>query len=249
MKRLAVLNSNTLKIIAAITMLIDHVGVVLFPQYEIFRIIGRISFPIYAFMIAEGCRRTRNKLKHFLMIFGLGVICQVVFQMATGVEYMGILITFSASIILINLLLDFKKQVYHGKWYFAALTGLLFALLVVLAVIITQRVEFDYGIIGILCPPLLTVPSIADRGDGKPGIVARIIDSNVTRVLLLAACMIGIAFSTRETLPLYSLLSVPLLLMYSGKRGKLKLKWFFYVFYPVHLVVIAGIEYLISRTA
>ena len=57
------LSGNALKIIGAITMLIDHMGVVLFPGIAILRIIGRISFPIFAFMIAEGCRYTKNKLK------------------------------------------------------------------------------------------------------------------------------------------------------------------------------------------
>ncbi len=79
------LNGNTLKFIACITMLIDHVGLILFPQFAIFRILGRISFPLFAFMIAEGCRYTKNKLKHFLMIFGLGILCQLAY-VATDVE-------------------------------------------------------------------------------------------------------------------------------------------------------------------
>ena len=60
-----ILNRNVLKIIALITMLIDHIGLVFFPGIEIFRIIGRISFPIFAFMIAEGCEHTENKKKYF----------------------------------------------------------------------------------------------------------------------------------------------------------------------------------------
>ena len=92
MKRIAVLNSTALKIIAAITMLVDHLGVIIFPQYVVFRVIGRISFPLYAFMIAEGCRYTRNRLRHFLIIFGLGSLFQLVFWLVTRVEYMGILI-------------------------------------------------------------------------------------------------------------------------------------------------------------
>ena len=58
------LNGNTLKIIAAITMLIDHTGFLLFPQSVVLRVIGRLAYPIYAFMIAEGCRHTRNKLRY-----------------------------------------------------------------------------------------------------------------------------------------------------------------------------------------
>ena len=44
----------------------------------------------------------------------------------------------------------------------------------------------------------------------------------------------------------YSLLALPLLLLYSGKRGKANLKYFFYIFYPVHLVVLQGIDMLLG---
>ena len=69
---LPLLSGNGLKLVAALTMLIDHVGMLLFPQVLLLRIIGRLAFPIYAFMIAEGCRYTKNKLRYFLMVFLLG---------------------------------------------------------------------------------------------------------------------------------------------------------------------------------
>ena len=58
-------------------MAFDHIGVALFPKVAILRYIGRLAFPIFAFMIAEGAKYTRNKVKYFLMIFIIGVICQV----------------------------------------------------------------------------------------------------------------------------------------------------------------------------
>ena len=65
--RICVLSGNMLKIIAAVSMFIDHMGAVLFPGVMIFRILGRIAFPIFAFMIAEGCRYTKNRIKYFLL--------------------------------------------------------------------------------------------------------------------------------------------------------------------------------------
>ena len=65
--RLRIFSSSTLKLLACLFMLIDHAGLLLFPRYKIFRIIGRLAFPIFAYLIAEGCRYTRNKLKHFLL--------------------------------------------------------------------------------------------------------------------------------------------------------------------------------------
>ena len=55
-----ILSSSALKLLACGFMLIDHVGVRLFPDVLILRIIGRLAFPIFAFFIAEGCRYTRK---------------------------------------------------------------------------------------------------------------------------------------------------------------------------------------------
>ena len=65
-----ILSGNMLKILGAVFMLIDHIGVVFFPEVKILRILGRISFPIFAFMIAEGCRYTRNKLRYLRDVGG-----------------------------------------------------------------------------------------------------------------------------------------------------------------------------------
>ena len=56
------LTGNLLKLIAMLTMTIDHIGVILLPQYRILRIIGRLTMPIYAFMIAEGCHYTHRDI-------------------------------------------------------------------------------------------------------------------------------------------------------------------------------------------
>ena len=65
MKKIRFLSGNMLKVIAAITMTVDHIGVIFFPSSNILRIIGRIAFPIFAFMIAEGCKYTKNKFRYF----------------------------------------------------------------------------------------------------------------------------------------------------------------------------------------
>ena len=68
MKKYEILNGNALKIIALISMIIDHVGVMLFPYELWLRCLGRISLPIFAYMVAEGCQYTRNMKKYFLRI-------------------------------------------------------------------------------------------------------------------------------------------------------------------------------------
>ena len=78
------LSGNALKIIALISMTVDHVGVMLFPNTEIFRIIGRIAMPIFAFMIAEGCYYSKHKLRYFSLVLSIGVICVLVFYFFLG---------------------------------------------------------------------------------------------------------------------------------------------------------------------
>ena len=86
------LSSNVLKILGAIFMLLDHVGYVLLPYNSFLRAIGRLAFPIFAYMIAEGCRYTKNKLKYFLTVFILGALCQIVYYLYEGDLYLSILI-------------------------------------------------------------------------------------------------------------------------------------------------------------
>lgn len=55
------LNSLHLKLLAVVTMLIDHMGFTLFPHAVWMRAVGRLAFPIFCFLIAEGCAHTRDK--------------------------------------------------------------------------------------------------------------------------------------------------------------------------------------------
>ena len=100
-EKLNILSSSALKLMACVFMLIDHVGVRLFPGVLLLRIIGRLAFPIFAFMIAEGCKYTRNKLRYFLQLFGLALGCQIVYFIADGSMYLSVLFTFSLSVLTI----------------------------------------------------------------------------------------------------------------------------------------------------
>ena len=57
-----------MKLIALITMIIDHIGAILFPEIRLLRIIGRIAFPIYAYLIGEGCIYSKNKLQYLAKV-------------------------------------------------------------------------------------------------------------------------------------------------------------------------------------
>ena len=100
------MSGNKLKIIACITMLIDHIGFLLFPKVMLLRYIGRISLPLFAFLIAEGCLHTRSKLRYFLSIFSMAIFCQSVYVIEDLLDgrisslYLNILFTFAFSILI-----------------------------------------------------------------------------------------------------------------------------------------------------
>ena len=242
-KKFGILTGNMIKIIAAVTMLVDHVGV-LFPSLGIeLRIIGRVSMPLFAFMISEGARYTKNKLKYFSLIAGLATACQLVYWFAMEDLYMSILVTFSISIILIYAL-RFVKWAYlsGGGNTLAKITSpLLFAGLVTLAYFATVWLEIDYGFIGIITPVCASILDL--RGLEIPDRI-RWIDNLYFRVLLMAVPMI-IRCLIEGGIMWYSLLALPVLLMYSGERGRWNMKYFFYIFYPTHLVALEAIYILV----
>ena len=114
-KKMRFLSGNAIKIIAVITMFIDHFGLMFYPDNMALRAIGRLAMPLFAFMIAESARYTKNKAQHFLLLFGLGAVCQIVYQIAMGANAMplyNILITFSLSTIILYALDAFKRSLF-----------------------------------------------------------------------------------------------------------------------------------------
>lgn len=250
-------SGNTLKIIAAITMFIDHIGVVLFPHTEILRIIGRISFPIFAYMIAEGCHYTRNKLRYFLGIFTLGLGCQTVYSMYDGGKLLGILITFSISIIVVYAMQYMKKTLFLKEAAQKQILSVLLFIATIFGVYVLNEVFIiDYGFFGCMAPAFASAFKIP-REVQKPKPQSEEPPENalskkhilntehLLNVLMLGICLVFLMFAM-TTLQAYALLALPLLLLYSGKRGKLKMKYFFYVFYPLHLAAIEGISWILK---
>ena len=229
------LTNNQLKIIAMVSMALDHIGLLFFPNISVFRILGRIAFPIFAYMIAEGCRYTKNRAKYLGMIAGMGILFQVVFFVAMESLYQGILVTFSLAIITIYSI----DGILHAKklWgRLAALTSLAFVavFVFVLPKLLTGTdFDIDYGIWGILLPVLVyLMPS-------RPWKVGA-----ASLYLLIRA----IYYTVVVPYPIqwWSLLTLPLLALYNGERGKTKMKYLFYIFYPAHLVILYGIAILIE---
>jgi hypothetical protein len=230
------LTGNMIKIIAAAFMVMDHIGVILMHEDGILRILGRISMPLFAYMIAEGAKYTKNKTKYLGMIAGLAAICQLVYYFALNDTYMCILVTFSLSIALIYAL-DFLKWAYlsgKGGTMAKIFSPLLFFGLTGLVYYLTTILMIDYGFFGIMMPVFASITDM--RGYEIPE-KARWIERHYVRVGLMMIPML-LRMVDNESIMWYSFLAIPVLLLYSEKRGKWKMKYFFYIFYPLHLVLI-----------
>lgn len=242
------LTGNMIKILAAALMVIDHIGVVLMHEGGILRILGRISMPLFAFMIAEGAKYTKNKTKYLGMIAGLATICQLVYYFVLNDLYMCILVTFSLSIALIYTL-NFVKWAYlsnKGTLAEKILSPIFFFGLTALVYYLNSIFQIDYGFFGIMMPVFASLTDM--RGYEIPK-GARWIESHYVRVLLMAVPML-IRMIDCEPIMWYSFIALPILLLYSEKRGKWKMKYFFYIFYPLHLALIYIVfilVYLLSR--
>lgn len=216
------LTSNQLKLLAMVTMTLDHIGVHLFPQYLFLRIIGRLAMPIYAYMIAEGCAHTRNRKQYLLQLAGMAFVCQLVYFIAMGSLFQCILVTFSLSILLIYAIESPTR--WHAP---AAFCGVVFFTLLLPLLLQGTDYAIDYGLWGVLLP------------------VAVYLGKTRKQKLLLAAivlCLLALESGGIQWLALAALLPLAL---YSGKRGKASLKWLFYLYYPLHLVVIFAIGLLL----
>ena len=220
----SILSGNALKLIAAIAMFIDHMGMLLFPGNMALRIIGRLAYPIYAYMIAEGCKYTRGRLRYFLSLFLLGTVCQVVYFIVDGSLYFSILITFSLSILAIYALDAFKKA--PTPLSAAGLAAALFGVFV-----LNRVFDIDYGFLGCMVPVLVSLPH-GTKYDSKPASLA---------MLALGLALLAWDCGYPQQ---YALAALVPLALYSGKRGKWRMKYFFYVFYPAHLVFLQALAWI-----
>ncbi len=243
--KLGMLPSSTLKVIACIFMAVDHVGLILFPKHEIFRIIGRLAFPIFAFFIAEGSRYSKHKLKRFLSILSIGLFFLIFYFFYDDQLYGNVFLTFSCSIFLDQLIYISKKEFFEKSFSFKWLGLLVISVVsLILLYILFDIMHFEYGFWGMLLPVFVNLTNFKDIQAPK-----RLVsfDCHVSKMILLTLGLLPLSITGNlGTMQFYSFLAVIPLFLYNGKVGYKKMKYVFYIFYPAHLLIIEGIAFLIS---
>lgn len=228
------LSGNTLKIIAALSMLLDHMGVILFPDIIIFRIFGRLAFPIFAFLISEGCRYTKNKPRYFFVMALFAVVFQVFYTLVTADMYLNIFFTLSFAILIIYSLQFFSDAIKTKNVPKIIFSAALVVLIIACVYITGQYFLIDYGFWGCMLPAFSYVVPVSGS-----------ILMKLLRIALFAVGMFPLIGSVEIPVQVYEFFALIPLFFYNGKKGKYNMKYFFYVFYPVHIIILYAIDSII----
>lgn len=230
------INSFTLKMIAIVGMTMDHIGNVYWhylPDWA--RIIcfapGGLTFPIMAYLLTEGYKHTKDVKKYALRLLMFALISLIPFIAATGYPRLNVLFTLFLGLIVIYLYDHMKNPtLFLGVFIGATM----------------MTAVCDWKLIGI--PMILCYHVIKD--EKKRVIVPIIITWNGMVLPDLIFYFTRPNFNLIGNLPnmLYCIVgctaTIPLLLNYNGERGR-PMKYFFYVYYPAHFVVLFLVKYVL----
>ena len=237
------LSNFSLKTIAIIAMTFDHIGYLLFPKITLFRIIGRIAFPILAYLIAEGCRYTKNKLKRFLTMFIISIAYLIFYYIYTKEIYGSIFMSFSFAIFFIFLLMDIKKSLVNKKYLLSSILIVLFSTFLYCAYLLFEKISIDYGFLGMLVPVFVSLFDFKDLN--VPDLLKKL-DCLWVKVICFAIGLSLVCIKPNlGDIQFYSFVAVAFILLYNGKNGYSGFKYGFYIYYPVHLLVLEVINSII----
>lgn len=240
-------DTNLLKLIAMVSMLVDHTGKMFFPRYGVMRILGRLAFPIFAYCIAVGCVYSRNRMKYLSRILLMGLISQPFYAVALAHSTQSMYaIRFADNPV--GAVFNFYVQCWAAPnimWTLALGLMMCWALrekqipcfLALMLIVWKVQSSISYGWQGVALILLfylfidrlwLSLPVMLGymiwwgmRGSGYH--------------------LFGLSFGIQM------FAAVALLLIYIPTYSRLKLnKWVFYLFYPAHLIGIMLIQFALK---
>lgn len=203
------LSGFALKWIAMISMLIDHTGAVLFPQYIQMRMIGRLAFPIYCFLLVEGAVHTSDIRKYEIRLLLFALVSELPFDLAfyTRVDFrhQNVFFTLFLGLVVVE---QYQKRRQKLSSF----------LIFIAAMVLSEVMHTDYSAAGIVFIVLFYLLYQYKTGKQAVFVVANFL-------------MYGTSVQA------YAGLAALPMLLYNGKRGP-SMKYFFYVFYPLHLLIL-----------
>lgn len=256
------ISAAVLKNIAVLTMTIDHATAFLLKHYLfshgtmslysnlwycLGRGIGRIAFVLYAFMLAEGAYRTGNKTKYALRLLALAVISVIPHSYCNigklfNPDDMNIFFLLFLGLLTIYAWDWIKKQTLQK-----GLSVLARILLTAAACAVAEVLKFEYGLMGILLILVFHVfrydfPKLAVAGALVLTIgymVHAVVSYDPVGWINSHSSNLIPSLIRTDSVQVYGVLALPLIYFYNGRKGRQLSKWFYYLYYPVHLGIIA----------
>ncbi|MBD5585838.1 MAG: hypothetical protein HDQ88_12210 [Clostridia bacterium] len=213
------LSSAVLQAIAIFTMFVDHVGYFLFPGVPFPRIIGRISYPLFVFLLVEGYAHTSNRVKYICRLLIFSVLCEAPYEFVMQGNLTGPYnqnVFFSHVLIFVVLwLVDVGVEKGSFVFFFVGIVACL-----------AESLGFMYGGYGVLL--------------GLCFYLFR--DKRWVGMLSLMSLTVGYCWVHGNWLQLGAISSLVFLYLYNGRKGRRLPKYFGYVFYPLHLLLLYGVS-------
>lgn len=234
------LNSNHLKIIAILAMTIDHIADLLYPGFPndpiaiSMHIIGRLTAPIMWFFICEGFYHTKNLKKYIARMFVFAVISHFAYCFAFGINYL----PFSSGIFNQTSVIWPLAWAIIALWLFNGENQLKdwqkYTLLILINLITFPA---DWSCIAVMAIMFM----YSNRNNLK-----KQMSSMMFWVIVYAVVSFFCVNKTYAFVQMGVILVYPFLAQYNGQKGDCKwLKWFFYIYYPAHLVIVGIIRLLV----
>lgn len=234
MKRPFGISAFSLKCIAVVSMFIDHLGYTQFPGVLWLRCIGRLAFPIFAFQIAEGARRTENLGKYLARLAVFAVIAEVPFNLMcahsiSDPSHQNVLWTLLIGLAAIGCIRWAERQ---GR---PVLTGAVWAAASLGGYFLAEWACTDYGGWGVITVLVFCV--CRDKAWGPPLEIAALTAIHGFALKSARVVLWGVRFPV-QVLAVLALVPIAL---YDGRQGphSRALQIAFYAFYPVHILILA----------
>ena len=216
------LAQEELKCIACVTMLMDHIGAVFFPYAIWLRIIGRVSFPIYCFLISEGVHHTRSPMKYGLRLLLVALIAELPYDLLFYDQF-----TWAHNSVMVTLLLGYGAGIAMKQ------SPGLIKLIAPLPFLLAGRfLGGSYGMYGVA---VVVMFLLTKEVPYRPAIQL---------LLMVLLCLRMAGFPYDIGIQFYAVFSLIPIFLYSGEkrsRGK-ALQWAFTLFYPAHMLLLLLIQ-------
>lgn len=223
------LSQEALKGIACVTMLLDHIGATMVQGYAL-RIIGRIAFPIFCFLMAEGTFYTRNPRKYGLRLMVGALLSEIPFDLAfrgkLTWEYQNVMLTLFLGFLTVEIIQKTKFDIVK----LLAVSG---------GFVLAEWANTDYGGFGVLLVVLFS------QTRGKLWFQTVLVMMFSWMMNSLKIPVLGMMVPI-EMFAVFAMIPIAL---YSGRKATSSraVQWGYYLFYPVHLMILVIVRILLRN--